>query len=56
MWWSEGRGLGLDLFIDNAFDKDVATTKLVGSSLLGSPLVDAYDRPRTIGARASIAW
>jgi iron complex outermembrane receptor protein len=56
MWRSEGRGLGLDLFIDNAFDKDVATTKLVGSSLLGSPLVDAYDRPRTIGARASIAW
>jgi len=56
MWWSEGRGLGLDLFIDNALDKDVATTKLVGSSLLGAPLGDGYDRPRTIGARASVAW
>jgi len=56
MWRSEGRRLGLDLFIDNALDKNVATTKIVGSSLLGSPLVDAYDRPRTIGARASIAW
>ena len=56
MWQSEGRRLGLDLFIDNALDKDVATTKIVGSSLLGSPLVDAYDRPRTFGARASIAW
>jgi iron complex outermembrane receptor protein len=55
-WRSEGSGLGLDLFIDNALDKDVATTKIVGSSLLGSPLVDAYDRPRTIGARAYIAW
>ncbi len=56
MWQSESRRLGLDLFIDNALDKNVATTKIVGSSLLGSPLVDAYDRPRTIGARASIAW
>ena len=46
----------MDLFIDNALDKNVATTKIVGSSLLGSPLADAYDRPRTIGARARIAW
>jgi len=56
MWQSAGRRLGLDLFIDNALDKNVTSTKIVGSSLLGSPLVDAYDRPRTIGARASIAW
>jgi len=56
MWRSEGSRLGLDLFIDNALDEDVATTKIVGSSLLGSPLVDAYDRPRTIGVRVSIAW
>ena len=56
MWQSEDRRLGLDFFIDNALDKDVATTKIVGSSLLGSPLVDAYDRPRTFGARANIAW
>ena len=56
MWQSEDRRLGLDFFIDNALDKDIATTKIVGSSLLGSPLIDAYDRPRTIGARASIAW
>jgi iron complex outermembrane receptor protein len=56
MWQSEGRHLGLDLFIDNALDKDVATTKIVGSSLLGSPLIDAYDRPRTIGARVNLAW
>jgi iron complex outermembrane receptor protein len=56
MWRSEDRRFGLDFFIDNALDKDVATTKIVGSSLLGSPLIDAYDRPRTIGARASIAW
>ncbi len=55
-WRSEDLRLGLDAFIDNALDKDVATTKLVGSSLLGSPLVDAYDRPRTFGARASLAW
>jgi hypothetical protein len=56
MWQSESRRLGLDLFIENAIDKDVATTKIVGSSLLGAPLVDAYDRPRTFGARASVAW
>jgi iron complex outermembrane receptor protein len=56
MWRSEGRQLGLDLFVDNALDKAVATTKIVGSSLLGSPLVDAFDRPRTFGARASLAW
>ena len=56
MWRSEDHRLGLDLFIDNAVDKDVATTKIVGSSLLGAPLIDAYDRPRTIGMRASIAW
>jgi iron complex outermembrane receptor protein len=56
MWRSEGSGLGLEFFVDNALDKDVATTKIVGSSLLGSPLVDAYDRPRTYGARASFAW
>ncbi len=55
-WRSEDLRLGLDVFVDNAIDKDVATTKLVGSSLLGSPLVDAYDRPRTFGARASVAW
>jgi hypothetical protein len=46
----------LDFFIDNALDKDIATTKIVGSSLLGSPLVDAYDRPRTYGARVSLTW
>jgi iron complex outermembrane receptor protein len=56
MWWSADHRLGLDLFVDNAVDKDVATTKLVGSSLLGSPLIEAFDRPRTFGARASIAW
>jgi iron complex outermembrane receptor protein len=56
MWRSEDSRFGLDFFIDNALDKDVATTKIVGSSLLGSPLVDAYDRPRTFGGRASIAW
>ena len=56
MWRSEDSRLGLDVFIDNALDKDVATTKIVGSSLLGAPLIDAYDRPRTIGARVSIAW
>jgi hypothetical protein len=56
MWRSDGDRLGLDLFIDNALDKDVSTTKIVGSSLLGSPLVDAYDRPRTFGGRASVSW
>jgi len=56
MWQSEDEHLGLDLFIDNALDKDVATTKIVGSSLLGSPLLDAYDRPRTFGARVTLAW
>jgi iron complex outermembrane receptor protein len=56
MWRSDGGRLGLDFFIDNALDKDVATTKIVGSSLLGSPLIDAYDRPRTFGGRASISW
>jgi len=56
MWQSENRRLGLDFFVDNALDKDVATTKIVGSSLLGSPLVDAYDRPRTFGARALFSW
>ncbi len=56
MWKSEGDHLGLDLFIDNALDKDVATTKVVGSSLLGSPLLDAHDRPRTFGARVNLAW
>ena len=56
MWQSEDRRLGLDFFIDNALDKDVATTKIVGSTLLGSPLVDAYGRPRTIGGRVSVAW
>jgi iron complex outermembrane receptor protein len=56
MWKSEGGRLGLDFFIDNALDKDIATTKIVGSSLLGSPLVDAYDRPRTYGGRVSLTW
>jgi iron complex outermembrane receptor protein len=56
MWRSVDDHLGLDLFIDNALDEDVATTKIVGSSLLGSPLLDAYDRPRTAGGRVSLAW
>jgi hypothetical protein len=56
MWQSDDGRLGLDVFIDNALGKDVATTKIVGSSLLGAPLVDGYDRPRTFGARASVAW
>jgi iron complex outermembrane receptor protein len=56
MWQSEDDHLGLELFIDNALDKDVATTKIVGSSLLGSPLLDAYDRPRTFGGRVSLTW
>ncbi len=55
-WRSENDHLGLDVFVDNALDKDVATTKIVGSSLLGSPLLDAYDRPRTFGGRVSLAW
>jgi iron complex outermembrane receptor protein len=56
MWRSEDDHLGLELFIDNALDEDVATTKIVGSSLLGSPLLNAYDRPRTAGGRVSLAW
>jgi iron complex outermembrane receptor protein len=56
MWRSVDDHLGLDLFVDNALDEDVATTKLVGSSLLGSPLLDAYYRPRTFGGRVSLAW
>jgi iron complex outermembrane receptor protein len=56
MWRSADDHLGLDLFVDNALDEDVATTKIVGSSLLGSPLLDAYDRPRTFGGRVSLTW
>jgi len=56
MWRSADDHLGLDLFVDNALDEDVATTKIVGSGLLGSPLLDAYDRPRTFGGRVSLAW
>jgi iron complex outermembrane receptor protein len=56
MWRSEDDHLGLELFIDNALDEDVATTKIVGSALLGSPLLDAYNRPRTVGARVSLSW
>ncbi len=56
MWQSQGGRLGLDLFVDNALDEDVATTKIVGSTLLGAPLLNAYDRPRTVGARVSLAW
>lgn len=55
-WRSEDQRFGLDLFVDNVLDKDIATTKIVGSSLLGSPLLDAYDRPRTAGARVSFGW
>jgi iron complex outermembrane receptor protein len=56
MWRSADDHLGLDLFVDNALDKNVATTKIVGSSLLGAPLLDAYDRPRTFGGRVSLSW
>jgi iron complex outermembrane receptor protein len=56
MWRSVDDHLGLDLFVDNALDEDVATTKIVGSSLLGAPQLDAYDRPRTFGGRVSLAW
>ena len=56
MWRSVDDHLGLDFFVDNALDEDVATNKMVGSSLLGSPLVDAYDPPRTYGGRVYLAW
>lgn len=56
MWRSADDHLGLDLFVDNALDEDVATTKIVGSGLLGSPQLDAYDRPRTFGGRVSLTW
>jgi len=56
MWQSEGGRVGVDLFVDNVLDQDVATTKIVGSSLLGAPLLNAYDRPRTAGVRLNLAW
>jgi hypothetical protein len=39
----------------NALDRDVITTKIIGSALLGSPDLTAFDRPRTIGLRMSIS-
>jgi iron complex outermembrane receptor protein len=35
---------------------EVFFRKIVGSSLLGSPLLDAYDRPRTFGGRVNLTW
>lgn len=55
MWQSQGGRLGVDLFLDNALDEDVATTKAVGSALLGAPLLSSYDRPRTVGIRLNLA-
>jgi iron complex outermembrane receptor protein len=55
--WKSARGhLGLEAFVENALDEDVATTKIVGSQLLGAPLLNAYDRPRTFGGRVSLKW
>ncbi len=53
-WQTQDGRVGVDLFVENALDQDVATTKIVGSSLLGAPLLNAYDRPRTTGIRVSL--
>jgi len=56
MYRTDDGRFGVDLFIDNALDEDIATTKLVGSSLLGTPQLSAYDRPRTAGFRITLAY
>jgi iron complex outermembrane receptor protein len=55
-WRSAREHVGVEAFVDNALDEDVATTKAVGSQLLGAPLLNAYDRPRTIGIRLTLDW
>ena len=55
-WKSARDRVGVEGFIENALDEDVANTKIVGSQLLGAPLLNAYDRPRTFGVRVSLNW
>ena len=50
-WQDHDGSMSVELFVDNVLDKDIATTIIVGSSLIGSPLQKAYDRPRTAGIR-----
>ena len=47
--WAEG-------FINNIFDKDVITTKTVGTALLGSPVQTSFDAPRRAGVRIGVKW
>jgi iron complex outermembrane receptor protein len=55
MWRQADGRFGVEAFIMNALDRDVITTKIIGSALLGSPDLTAFDRPRTIGLRMSIS-
>jgi iron complex outermembrane receptor protein len=56
MWRSSEGHVSVEGFLENVTDEDVGTTKIVGSSLLGSPVFTAYDRPRTAGIRVGLNW
>ena len=55
-WESDDANLFVEGFADNLTDQDVRSTQSVGSSLLGRPVLGAYEPPRTWGVRIGASY
>jgi len=50
-WESQENDVFVEGFVQNLIDKDVRSTRAIGSALLGRPVTAAYEPPRTWGIR-----
>ena len=55
-WESDDARLWVEGFGDNLTDQDVRSTQSVGSSLLGRPILGAFEPPRTWGIRIGASY
>ncbi|MEE3331192.1 MAG: TonB-dependent receptor [Myxococcota bacterium] len=50
-WEDPSEQYFVEAYVENVMDKDVRSTRAIGSSLLGRPVTAAYEPPRTWGVR-----
>jgi len=56
MWWSEEGNVSAEFFVNNVLDKDIQSSKDVGSYRLGAPTATGFEPPRTIGFRLGLKY
>ncbi len=55
-WRSNDRRLSLEGFVNNVTDQDVIAQKTLSSYLVGNPILDSFQAPRTWGVRLGLNW